>query len=252
MRSTFSRYRAALAIVALALAAAAYFAVPGARETATALGQKVAAGDAGHAVESFRDYLLSFGLWAPIASAALMIAIQVAFIPIPTFFVTFANGLLFGWLAGAALSWSSSMVGAALCFWIAGSLGRPVAERLGGGTRALDAADVFFSRQGDRAVLIARLIPFLSFRAVSYAAGLTSMTIARFLIATGLGQVPATLLYSYFGGRLAHSVLILFWAASLTLALAIAGWAFGPRWLAARRGAASVATSETNSASVEP
>jgi membrane protein DedA with SNARE-associated domain len=149
---------------------------------------------------------------------------------------------LFGWLAGAALSWSSSMIGAALCFWIAGSLGRPVAERLIGDTRALDAADAFFSRQGARAVLVARLIPFLSFRAVSYAAGLTPMPMTRFLIATGIGQAPATLLYSYFGGQLVHSVQILFWAASLTLALAVAGSALAaglPRGRAARAEAAA-------------
>jgi len=248
MRSHISKYRVLAALLAVALAAAAYFLVPGAREVAGALGRKLAQGDAASAVAGFREYLLGFGLWAPAASAALMVAIQVAFIPIPTFLITFANGLLFGWLAGAALSWSSSMVGAALCFWIAGSLGRPVAERLIGDTRALDAADAFFSRQGARAVLVARLIPFLSFRAVSYAAGLTPMSMSRFLIATGLGQAPATLLYSYFGGQLVHSVQVVFWAASLTLALAVAGSALAPRLFRSRFGAKTPA----ENAGVEP
>ena len=37
---------------------------------------------------------------------------------------------------------------------------------------------------------------------VSYAAGLTSMSFGAFFIATGIGQLPATLVYSYVGGML--------------------------------------------------
>jgi len=37
---------------------------------------------------------------------------------------------------------------------------------------------------------------------VSYAAGLTSMRLRVFLLATGLGQLPATLIYSYAGEML--------------------------------------------------
>ncbi|MGD0641574.1 MAG: TVP38/TMEM64 family protein [Roseiarcus sp.] len=189
--------------------------------------------DPEQAIHGLRDYLLSFGLWAPVVSAALMIGLQVVFAPIPTFFVTFANGLLFGWAWGAALSWASAMAGATACFWIARALGRPVAQSLVGGSKAFEATDLFFLRYGDRAVLISRLLPFVSFRVVSYAAGLTPIAFWRFLLATGLGQLPATLLYSYLGGRLTRSAQMLFWALSISLALFIAGWAVGPR-LAAR------------------
>jgi uncharacterized membrane protein YdjX (TVP38/TMEM64 family) len=81
--------------------------------------------------------------------------------------VTFTNGLLFGWVWGALLSWSSAMVGAALCFWTARALGRPMVERLVGGTRALETSDLFVARHGTRSVLIARLLPFVSFDVVS-------------------------------------------------------------------------------------
>ena len=37
---------------------------------------------------------------------------------------------------------------------------------------------------------------------VSYAAGLTNIKLGKFLIATGIGQLPATLVYSYIGGQL--------------------------------------------------
>jgi uncharacterized membrane protein YdjX (TVP38/TMEM64 family) len=50
--------------------------------------------------------------------------------------------------------------------------------------------------------LICRLLPFMSFDYVSYAAGLTSIGWGKFLLATGIGQLPATIVYSYVGGTL--------------------------------------------------
>lgn len=251
MQVTVSR-RASLSILALIGAgAAAYAVLPGLREAIAGAIRIVSEGDVDQVIRGFRDYFLSFGLWAPVVSAGLMVTIQVAFIPVPTFFVTFANGLLFGWLAGAGLSWASSMVGAAICFWIARALGRPVVQRLVGDTRALEVTDLFFFGWGNRAVLIARLLPFVSFRAVSYAAGLTPISFTRYLVATGLGQLPGTLLYSYLGGQLTQSAKVLFWALSITLAITVAGSAVGP--LVVRRLRARRALSEaTEPAGVEP
>jgi uncharacterized membrane protein YdjX (TVP38/TMEM64 family) len=184
--------------------------------------------DPGQSVQAFRDYLLGFGVWAPVISASLMVLLQVFLLPIPTFFVTLANGLLFGWALGAALSWSSSIVGAAICYWIARSLGRPVVERLTGGAHGMEVLDLFFSRYGKRAVLIARLLPFLSFRIVSYGIGLTPVRLVSFLVATGIGQLPATLVYSYLGQNLTGTLRVLFLALCITTALLIAGWMAGP------------------------
>ena len=51
-------------------------------------------------------------------------------------------------------------------------------------------------------ILSARLLPFMSFDIVSYAAGLTSMSFGSFFVATGIGQLPATIIYSYVGSML--------------------------------------------------
>ena len=45
--------------------------------------------------------------------------------------------------------------------------------------------------------MVARLLPFVPFDPISYAAGLTPMGFWEFFIATGIGQLPATLIYSY-------------------------------------------------------
>jgi uncharacterized membrane protein YdjX (TVP38/TMEM64 family) len=155
-------------------------------------------------VEMARGYILSFGIWAPIVSFFLMIFQSVA-APLPAFIITFANAGLFGWVYGAILSWSSAMAGAALCFYIARYLGRDTVVKFTS-NKALNSIDNFFKHYGKYAILIARLLPFISFDIVSYAAGLTSMGFWPFFIATGIGQLPATIVYSYIGGMLTGGV----------------------------------------------
>ncbi len=62
--------------------------------------------------------------------------------------------------------------------------------------------NTFFERYGKNTILICRLLPFVSFDILSYAAGLTSMSFVSFFVATGIGQLPATIVYSYVGGML--------------------------------------------------
>lgn len=151
-------------------------------------------------IDSLKQYILSYGALAPIISFILMIVQSVA-APLPAFLITFVNAALFGWVWGAVLSWSSAMAGAALCFFIAKFLGRDVVEKLTS-KYAIDSMDKFFDKYGKYTILVCRLLPFISFDIVSYAAGLTSMEFLPFFIATGIGQLPATIVYSYVGGML--------------------------------------------------
>jgi uncharacterized membrane protein YdjX (TVP38/TMEM64 family) len=78
---------------------------------------------------------------------------------------------------------------------------RPAVERWMG-ERMLEWADQFFTRQGVWAVLVARLLPFVPFDPISFAAGLTSTPRLRFVAANLVGQVPATFIYSTLGSQL--------------------------------------------------
>ena len=182
--------------VLLLASIALLFLIPAVRETFMGLISLFQSLD----IEAIKAYILSFGLLAPLVSFALMV-FQAILAPLPAFLITFANAALFGWVYGALLSWSSAMVGALLCFYIAKMLGREVVEKLTSKI-ALKSVDAFFEKHGVYAILIARLLPFISFDIVSYAAGLTRMSLRSFLIATGLGQLPATLIYSYAGEML--------------------------------------------------
>lgn len=170
-------------------------------------------------IETARAYIAGYGALAPVISAILMV-FQSVIAPLPAFLITFANGLLFGVWWGAALSWSSAMLGAALCFFIARALGRPVIVKLLSES-AVNMSDQFFQRYGKHAVLIARLVPVISFDVISYGAGLTGMRFLGFAIATGIGQLPATLLYSYLGDRVTGSIKALFWGFGIVIALSI-------------------------------
>ena len=146
---------------------------------------------------TLKEYILGFGIWAPIASFILMI-LQSIVAPIPSVVIVFVNAALFGWFKGAILSFISALSGACLCFYIARLLGRDVVEKLVSKT-SINKVDKFFKEYGSYTVLIARLLPFVSFDLISYAAGLTGMSFLKFFIATALGQLPTKLIYSYAG-----------------------------------------------------
>lgn len=170
-------------------------------------------------IREVKEYLRGFGPWAALVSSLLMVFQSVA-APLPAFVITFANGLLFGAWWGTLLSWSSAMVGAVVCFGISRLFGRPVVEKLVGG-KSLKLADRFFQHYGRYAVLLARLIPVISFDVVSYAAGLTAIGWGEFLLATGLGQLPATVVYSVLGQEMTRTARIGLWAAMGVLALLV-------------------------------
>ncbi|MBA3701256.1 MAG: TVP38/TMEM64 family protein [Actinomycetota bacterium] len=195
--------RFALALVALAAFGLAYLLSDGFRAAVDRAGAILGRGD----VTGLRDYILSFGVWAPIVSALLMV-LQALLAPLPAFVLTFANGLAFGTFWGGMLSLVSASLAAAVSFWIARSLGRGPVEALVG-REHLGAADRWFLRWGAYAILVARLVPVVSFDIISYAAGLTRMGFWRFILATAVGMTPATFIYAYLGGKAPQYVQVL-------------------------------------------
>lgn len=183
--------------------------------------------DAFKNVDSVKAYIRSFGIWA-VAISFLMMILQSLAAPIPAFFITFANAAIWGWGKGAILSWTSAMAGAAICFAVSRIYGRGVVERFAS-KMALENVESFFEKYGKNAILVARLLPFVPFDPVSYAAGLTPMKFGGFFLATGLGQLPATLIYSYAAAKSAdpgtwvNGLLLLF-------GIAIAGFTVKKIW----------------------
>ena len=212
---TLGRARLALVLAAVAAFGLAYLLSAAFRTEVGRAAGILYRGD----IAGLRDYILSFGVWAPVVSALLM-TFQALVAPLPAFVLTFANGLAFGGFWGGLLSLSSAAVAAAISFWLARALGRGPVEALMGKV-GLESADRWFERWGAYAVLVARLIPILSFDVISFAAGLTRIRFLRFFAATVVGAAPATFVYSYLGERAPMSVRVLLVAFGVVIAGAV-------------------------------
>lgn len=188
------------AIGAILAVGATYLLIPSVKVYIDRIVSVLASADVSRVVEFIRSY----GAYAMAISFLLMV-FQSLIAPLPAFLITFANAAVFGWWQGALLSWSSAMVGAVLCFLLARALGRDTVEKLAG-KGVLKGVEAYFTKYGSKTILVCRLLPFVSFDAVSYFAGLTSIGFWAFVIATGLGQLPATIVYSYVGGMLTGGV----------------------------------------------
>lgn len=145
-----------------------------------------------------REYIRSYGVWAPAVSISLMV-LQVVIAPIPASFVQLSNGVVFGVLGGAALNLIGQMVGATVAFFISRSLGRTVAERLAGRVDEHGLIEHWLDRWGGRALLAVRMIPGMPSDFVSYLMGLTSMQWRTYLTYSLIGYIPQSFAYAWLG-----------------------------------------------------
>ena len=197
LKKHFDKLVLALVLISLVFI---YYCVPNVSTNVNKVFAMLVKGD----FENIKIFVRSYGAYAILVSFALMI-MQCIVAPLPAFVITLANAGLFGWWQGALLSWVSSLAGASTCFYITRILGRDAAQRFVSKGSLLQV-DKFFEKYGKNAVLICRLFPVISFDYVSYAAGLTPMSYSEFALATGIGQIPAIFIYSYFGKILTQRI----------------------------------------------
>ena len=145
-----------------------------------------------------REYIRSYGAWAPFASVALMVS-QVVIAPIPASVIQLSNGVVFGILGGTLLNIIGQMIGAALAFHISRSLGRSAAERLAGKVDEHGVIAHWIDQWGGRALLVIRMVPGMPSDFVSYLMGLTSMPARRYLLVSFIGYIPQSLAYAWLG-----------------------------------------------------
>ncbi len=141
-------------------------------------------------------WVASAGPWGPLAVVALMTVAVVAS-PIPSAPVALASGAAYGHYAGTFYVALGSEIGALAAFLIARGLGRGPVERLLG-----DKAEhgLLGSQNAlTLTVFVSRLLPFVSFDAISYAAGLSRLHFWRFALATIAGILPASFVLAHFG-----------------------------------------------------
>ena len=146
--------------------------------------------------ERIEEWLDEAGAFAPILFVILS-GTAVVVSPIPSLPLDIAAGAFFGPFLGGIYAVGGALLGALASFLIARFLGRGLLERLIGGhiNFCSECSDKLLTR----IVFLSRLIPFVSFDVVSYGAGLTKISVGKFALATGIGMMPPTFVFTYFG-----------------------------------------------------
>ncbi len=138
--------------------------------------------------DAIHAWLDGLGAWAPIVFILLM-ATAVVVTPIPSVPLDITAGLAFGLVGGTVLTLIGAELGAVIAFLLARELGRPrLAKRIP--AAAMARVDDLTRRSGFRALLVMRVLPVFNFDWVSYAAGLTPISLPAFAVATFLGMIP--------------------------------------------------------------
>ena len=138
------------------------------------------------------------GLWGPVLIVTLMTVAVVAS-PIPSAPIALAAGAAYGHLWGTVQVVIGAELGALIAFGLARILGHDVLRRVFGDR--VDAGLLGSQTALTATVFASRLMPFVSFDIISYAAGLSQLHVWRFALATLAGIVPASFLLAHFGGE---------------------------------------------------
>ncbi|MCM0614003.1 TVP38/TMEM64 family protein [Marinobacter sediminum] len=142
------------------------------------------------------EWLNQQGMFGPVLLMLMMI-LAVVVGPIPTLPVSAAAGLVFGMFTGTAIAVVGALSGSIIAFYLARILGREA-------IRCKLADNPVFSAQGSQrflfvAVMLTRLIPLFSFALISYAAGVTAISLWRYALATTVGMLPMTFVFAGLG-----------------------------------------------------
>lgn len=143
--------------------------------------------------------VVQLGPWGPAAVIVLMI-LAILISPIPSAPIALAAGAAYGHAWGTLYVLLGAEAGAMAAFGVARFVGYETVHRWFGGRLSIGLIGSQNALMG--IVFVSRLLPFLSFDIVSYAAGLTVLSFWRFAIATLAGIAPTSFLLAHFGSEM--------------------------------------------------
>ncbi len=149
--------------------------------------------------QRIRELVDGAGFYGPLLVMAIM-AVAIVFSPLPSAPIALAAGAAYGHGWGTIYILIGAEVGAIVAFVIARICGRDFVRRIVG--ERMPETKINTQNGLAAVVFLSRLLPFLSFDVVSYAAGLTRLTTIRFAAATLAGMIPASFLLAHFGAEM--------------------------------------------------
>lgn len=149
--------------------------------------------------EALLGWVRGFGVAGPLVIIGLM-AVAIVISPLPSAPIALVAGAVYGHGWGTLYTLIGAEVGALIAFILARLLGYSVLRHWFG--VQLERGWIGSQNTIMLIVFASRLMPFLSFDLISYAAGLTNLKLWRFFIATLLGILPASFILAHFGSAL--------------------------------------------------
>ena len=179
--------------------------------------------------DHFTGWVAAAGPWGWLVIIILLILHS--FMPFPLEFAAVAAGITYGFWIGSVVTWIGTVLGGILSFWISRRFGRAFFERALSANQ-LEWIEKHAKAEGTVALLVSRLLPFMSFTLVSYAAGLTPVSWFSFVWTSAIGMLPIIIISVAYGANIDR--LPIEWAIGIpvfAIALVVAVY-----WYARRRG----------------
>ncbi len=142
-----------------------------------------------------QQWLKEAGALAPLLFVCIYTISTILFLPGSV--LTISGGILFGPVMGTLNNLAGATCGAVSAFLITRtSASSWVQKKVGGRIKVLLHG---IENQGWQFVVFVRLVPLFPFNLLNYAFGLTKIKLLHYTLATLLGMVPGTFVYTYIG-----------------------------------------------------
>lgn len=156
-----------------------------------------------------------------------IIALAVVVSQLPGVPLTIAAGAVWGPVAAGIYSVIGAFIGGMIAYGLGRTLGRSVMKALTGKVVSFDTSRS--ERYLGWVIGLSRAVPIFSFDIISYAAGVTGLSVGVYALATLIGLLPSTFLLTYLGASLLISPVV-----AVSLSVAVAALLLLSPWLIAK------------------
>ncbi len=148
--------------------------------------------------EEFKEYIQSFGVWAPLVYIILFTVVPLTLFP--DSILAISGGLAFGIVWGSIYTMIGALMGATLAFFITRTIGNDTVNKLL--DKKFKGAKRYTDKMGIEVILLLRLIPLFPFDIVSYLAGLSNIKFRKYIIGSIIGTIPGILVFNNIGQQI--------------------------------------------------
>ncbi len=207
-----SKWPLALTVLVIAALVVAYFFIPAFQITIKEGWAVITSGEE----ERISLWVGQFGLWGPFFIVLAMVA-QMFLVVVNVVALMLVAILAYGPFWGSLIAIAAVLAASSFGYLIGHSVGEAWISKLIG-PKNNKRVSAFIENYGVWAVIFARVSPFLSNDAVSFAAGLAGMGFIRFMGATLAGILPLTVLLAWLGENHDRLKSGLIWVSAVSIA----------------------------------